>query len=56
MPVLSISLPDDLDAAVQRLAERDERSRPAEVRYLLKQAIAQAETTENHYGEETRNQ
>jgi len=46
MPQVVIPLPSELLASIERLAERDERSRPAEIRYLLKQAVFEAEATQ----------
>ena len=39
MPQVIVPLPDDLHEAVTRSAEQNERSRPAEIRYLLRAAL-----------------
>jgi hypothetical protein len=46
MPTLTLPVPDELWDAIDRAAAREERTRPAQVRYLLRQALAQAEPDE----------
>jgi predicted transcriptional regulator len=43
MRLQTIPLPEDLHDRVSRLAERDERTRPAEIRWLLLKAVEAAE-------------
>jgi hypothetical protein len=44
MPQVTIPLPGDLLDRIGRLARHDERSRPAEMRWLLSRAVSLAES------------
>ena len=48
MRLRTIPFPEDLLERVGRLAERDERTVPAEVRWLLARAVERAENEPTH--------
>jgi hypothetical protein len=43
VPEVVVLVPQELLLAIEQMAERDERSRPAQIRYLLRQAVARSE-------------